>query len=213
MDRIKTNFPNVEIMMCSGGGGRVDYGALSYAHEVWPSDMTDPVRRIFIQWGFSHFVPAIASAAHVTGWGDRPLKFCFDVAMSGRLGMDVDVSALSEDERTFAHWAIETYKSIREVVQLGDLYRLESPYLGRAALMYEYEGRAVLFVYASTGWASQPIVLKGLDADRRYTVRELNRLDGRTSSAPLDGASLLSTGLAIPEMSTFGSHVYEIFPS
>ena len=64
--------------------------------------MTDPDRRIFIQWGFSHFIPALAMANHVTRSGDRPLKFTFDVAMSGRLGMDLDLTHLSETDRRFA---------------------------------------------------------------------------------------------------------------
>ena len=96
MRRLATEHPRVQLMVCSGGGGRVDYGAMRYAHEMWPSDMTDPARRIFIQWGFSHFYPALTVANHVTRWGNRPLKFAFDVAMSGRLGMDVDVEKLSQ---------------------------------------------------------------------------------------------------------------------
>lgn len=63
------------MMLCSGGGGRTDYEALKYFTEFWPSDNTDAVERIFIQWGYSYLFPSKAMAAHVTSWGKQPLKF------------------------------------------------------------------------------------------------------------------------------------------
>lgn len=211
MERVAVKHPEVEIMMCSGGGGRVDYGALRYAHEVWPSDMTDPVRRIFIQWGFSYFIPAIAMAAHVTRWGERPLKFCFDVAMSGRLGMDADVDSLSEGDKVFARKAIATYKGIREVVQFGELHRLESPYEGlRSALMYTHEGRAVVFAYATEGSPAGPLKLRGLVPSQTYRVKEVNLVGEERSLGSLSGDDLMNSGIPIEEMTQFGSHVFEL---
>lgn len=208
MNRVATAQPNVEIMMCSGGGGRVDYGALRFAHELWPSDMTDPVRRIFIQWGYSFFIPAIAMAAHVTRWGERPLKFCFDVAMSGRLGMDVDVDGFTADERDYAKKAVEFYKGIRETIQFGKLHRLESPYEGtRSSLMYTSEEKAVLFIYSSEGHGPKPIRLNGLDLSRNYVVKEVDvTTDGRILGT-FTGHELSSSGLSIAEMPPLSSFV------
>lgn len=213
MERLKAAHPEVEVMMCSGGGGRVDYAALSFAHEVWPSDMTDPCRRIFIQWGFSYFIPAIATAAHVTKWGERPFKFAFDVAMSCRLGMDVDAAKLSPEDHSFAKRAIQAYKQIREVVQMGDLYRLESPYSGpRAALQITLGDRSAVFVYASNGAPSQNLALKSLDPEASYRVREINRMDEEKDLGIICGKDLLTKGLAIGELNAFGSQVFEILP-
>jgi len=206
-DRLAKKHPEVEIMMCSGGGGRVDYGATKYAHELWPSDRTDPVRRIFIQWGFSFFFPAIAICDHVTVTG-RPLKFSFDVAMSGRLGLDIDLDKLSASDRTLATVAIETYKGIRDVVQLGELYRLESPYDGpRSALMYQKGNRAVAFVYSLGDSVAAPLKLKGLDAGRTYRVRVLGETGAETTAS---GADLMKKGLAVPALGQYKSSVYEI---
>ncbi len=171
--RLAEAHPSVELMMCSGGGGRVDYGAMKFAHEYWPSDMTDPARRVFIQWGYSHFFPAIASAAHVTELGNRPLKFAFDVAMSGRLGMDMDVDKLSDADRAYAASAVAAYKEIRGVVQFGDLYRLESPYDGpRSTLQYVLGDSAVVFVYSLGNSPALALDLKGLGAGQ-YRVSEV----------------------------------------
>lgn len=213
MERVKAAHPNVEIMMCSGGGGRVDYAALSFAHEVWPSDMTDPSRRIFIQWGFSYFMPAIATAAHVTKMGERPIKFAFDVAMSGRLGMDVDAEKLTLEEHAFAKKAIQNYKQIREIIQMGDLYRLESPYTGpRASLQLTLNNRSVVFAYATDGAPSQNLSLRALDPEASYQVREINRLDEDRDLGFISGKELLTSGLPIDALGTFGSQVFEVLP-
>ncbi|GAA3956329.1 hypothetical protein GO495_27480 [Chitinophaga oryziterrae] len=38
LKRLRAKYPHLPIMLCSGGGGRVDYGALPYFTEFWPSD-------------------------------------------------------------------------------------------------------------------------------------------------------------------------------
>ena len=69
LDRLRVKYPKMPMMLCSGGGGRVDYGVLKYFTEYWPSDNTEPMERIFIQWEYSYFYPALASSNHVTNWG------------------------------------------------------------------------------------------------------------------------------------------------
>lgn len=211
-DRLAKKHPNVEIMMCSGGGGRVDYGAMKFAHEFWPSDRTDPTKRIFIQWGYSYFFPAIATSNHVTNAGGHSLKFTFDVAMSGRLGMDMDVDKLTPDERAFVKQAIETYKGIRDVVQLGEQYRLESPYDGpRSALMYRNGKRSVAFVYSLGDSKSGPLKLKGLDAAKSYSIKEINLEVGKTGFAgKATGADLMQKGLELPALKPNSSMTLEI---
>ncbi|CAF2055119.1 unnamed protein product [Rotaria magnacalcarata] len=75
LDRLRKKYPSVSIMLCSGGGGRIDYGVLQYFTEFWPSDNTDGLERIFIQWSYSFFFPAISICNHVTDWGKQSLKF------------------------------------------------------------------------------------------------------------------------------------------
>jgi len=68
MDKTVKTFPSTELMLCSGGGGRVDYRALRYFHEFWPSDNTDPIVRVQMQWDYSYFFPVMAMASHFTHW-------------------------------------------------------------------------------------------------------------------------------------------------
>jgi len=182
MHRFRAKYPNVPAMLCSGGGGRVDYGALQYFTEYWPSDNTDPLERIFMQWEYSYFYPAIASSNHVTDWSKVSMKFRTDVAMMGKLGYDVDVSKLDPKDWEFSKHAVATYDSVKDLVWHGDLYRLVNPRENNiASLMFvdDAKSRAVMFTYLITSRFGQtstlaPIKLKGLDANKRYSVREIN---------------------------------------
>ncbi len=188
LDRLRAKYPTLPMMLCSGGGGRVDYGALRYFTEFWPSDNTDGLERVFMQWNYSLLFPAIATCNHVTDWGKQPIKFRTDVAMMGKLGYDIVVSKLTEPELQFSQQALATYDRVKDVIWQGDLFRLASPYLGDvASLAYvsEARDRGVWFSYLVNSrykaGSLAPIKLKGLDPARKYTVRELNVYPGASS--------------------------------
>lgn len=188
LDRVRAKYRKVQMMLCSGGGGRVDYGALKYFNEFWLSDNTDPLERIFIQYEYSYFYPAISHSNHVTDWGKQPLKYRTDVAMMGKLGFDIVVNKLPPQDLKFAQQAVKTYDSIKNVIWHGDLFRLADPHENPlASVMYvnEAQDRAVMFNYLTgnrygNGTLS-PIKLKGLNADKKYTVREINLYPGTPS--------------------------------
>jgi alpha-galactosidase len=189
MEKTAKTFPNTELMLCSGGGGRADYGALKYFHEFWPSDNTDPVRRVLMQWDYSYFFPAMSIASHVTHSGNRPMHFACTVAMSARFGMDLDLAKLPAEDKAICAGAISAYKRIREVTQLGEMYRLERPHdAARGALNFVSPDRAkaVVFVFQLKDEQALPVRPQGLDPARRYTVRELNPLSAR-AAMPQEG--------------------------
>lgn len=190
LERLRAKYPAIPMMLCSGGGGRVDYGALQYFTEYWPSDNTDPVERIFIQWENSYFYPAIASCNHITDWSKLPLKFRTDVAMMGKMGYDIVVDQLNEKDLQFSQQSVTTYKSISDLVWHGDLYRLVNPHQNPiASLMFSNaaKSRAVVFNYLTNtrfmpSASPRPIQLKGLDPLKKYTVKEINLYPGTQSS-------------------------------
>ncbi|MEJ0091693.1 MAG: alpha-galactosidase [Limisphaerales bacterium] len=182
MDKTAKTFPDTELMLCSGGGGRVDYGALKYFNEFWPSDNTDPVTRVSMQWDYSYFFPMMAIASHVTHWGQRPMHFACSVAMSARFGMDLDLTKLSAEDKAVCAGAIAAYKQIREVTALGDLYRVEDPHQGfRGVINFVSpdQARAVLFVFQLADGQKTVARPQGLDAAKRYMIHELNPAPGR----------------------------------
>jgi alpha-galactosidase len=202
MDKTAQTFPKTELMLCSGGGGRVDYGALRYFHEFWPSDNTDPLARVPMQWDYSYFFPPMATASHVTQMGNRPMHFACCVAMSARFGMDLDLLKLSPEDRAICAGAISAYKRIREVTQLGDLYRLERPHEAvRSALNFASSdrSRAVVFVFQLKDGQALPVRPQGLDAAKHYTLREINPAPGRpllpAEGKAMTGADLMRDGI------------------
>ncbi|MBS1664797.1 MAG: alpha-galactosidase [Bacteroidetes bacterium] len=221
LDRLRAKHPSVPMMLCSGGGGRTDYGALKYFTEFWPSDNTDAVERVYIQWGYSYFFPANTIACHVTSWGKEPLKFRTDVAMMGRLGYDLDVSKMKEKELAFSQQALKDYRRLSGTIGQGDLFRLLSPYdRERAALMYvdADKKKAVLFgyvLYPRYGSTWPPVKLQGLDGQKSYRVREINRYPGVhgvlvEDGKKLSGEYLMKVGLNILRADALSSAVIEI---
>ncbi|KAA6303577.1 MAG: Alpha-galactosidase [Candidatus Ordinivivax streblomastigis] len=201
-ETVKAN-PDLQMMLCSAGGARCDYGALRYFHEFWTSDNTNPLRRVFIQWGSSHIFPAKVQGAHVTHMGKQPFKFAFDVAMSGCLGMDANPVTMSEKDRAITKRAVEVYKAkIRPVVQLGDIYRLVSPYkTSRSVVSYVSEARdkAVVFVYqVKNETQGVTIALQGLQPGKQYKVEEVN-IDAPASAACAENGKTLSSKTLMEE--------------
>jgi alpha-galactosidase len=219
MDKVVKNFPNTELMLCSGGGGRVDYGALKHFHEFWPSDNTDPTMRVPMQWDYSYFFPSMAIASHVTHWGKRPMHFACSVAMSARFGMDLDLTKLSTEDKAACAGAIDAYKQIRDVTQLGDLYRLEDPHQNyRGALNYVSDDRtkAVVFVFQLKEGPDAPVYPQGLDPDKSYTVHELNPAPGREALSlegkTFTGAELMHDGITPSCANAVEASVIELAP-
>jgi len=222
LERLRQKFPHLPVMLCSGGGGRVDYGALRYFTEFWASDDTDPVERVYIQWGYSYFFPSFAICNHITSWGKQSLKFRTDVAMMGKIGYDIQVNGLTEKELKFSQDAIANYKRLSDVIWHGDLYRLVSPYdENRAVLMYvnSSKNKAVLFAYtlnARFGEKFNQVRLQGLDPAKTYKIQEINiSSDGRRFGPSENGKSytgdyLLKIGLNVGSGAALTSSVYEI---
>ncbi len=214
LDRIRAKYPDVTIQACASGGGRANYGVLPWFDEFWVSDNTDALQRVYMQWGTSYFFPAIAMASHISAAPNHqtfrtiPLKYRIDVAMSGRLGMEIQPKNMTDEEIAMCRKAIAEYKEIRPIVQFGDIYRLLSPYdkKGAASLMYvtPEKDKAVYYWWKTETFANQQlprVVMAGLDPDKNYKVHELNRIDNKPLSyegKSFSGKFLMSNGLEMP---------------
>lgn len=222
LQRVRAKYPSLPMMLCSGGGGRADYETLKYFTEFWPSDNTDPFERIFIQWGYSYFFPSKTLSAHITSMGKQSLKYKTDVAMMGRMGYDIRVNNFTPQELQFSNDAVKTYKRISPVIWQGDQYRLVSPYeANRAAVMYvsEDKSKAIVFNY-NMNTRRQDIFgrvpLQGLDAGKKYRLKEINLFPETRSNQPdndkvLTGKYLMSVGLNLsPRQAPLTSNVYEL---
>ena len=221
MRRVKENYPNVPMMLCSGGGARCDYEALKYFTEFWCSDNTDPVERVYIQWGFSQFFPAKAMCAHVTSWNkNTSVKFRTDVASMCKLGFDIGLKDMSADELEYCQDAVANWKRLQPAIMDGEQYRLVSPYKSNhMAVNYvsQDKGKAVLFaydVYPRFQEKLMAVKLQGLDPHKMYRVEEINLMPGVESTLKANGKVysgdyLMKVGLDVLGFAATQSHVVE----
>lgn len=202
LETITSKYPNVLFESCSGGGGRFDPGMLYYMPQVWTSDNTDAIERLKIQFGTSIVYPNVSMGCHVSAVPNHqvsritPLQTRGIVAMSGNFGYELDITALSFNDKEIIKNQIETYKSIQATIQFGTLHRLLSPFESNiVAWMYVAKDNSQVVVnlvkqFAEPNESFKSLKLQGLDADAIYEIVGENIY--------LGGDELMYLGLNIP---------------
>ncbi len=222
LDRIKAKYPDLPMMLCAGGGGRSDYEALKYFTEFWPSDNTDPIERLFIQWGYSQVFPSKTLCAHVTTWNrETSIKFRTDVAMMCKLGFDIKLEDMNQNEHLYCDQAVKNYNRLKPVILEGDMYRLVSPYgSNHTSSMFVGKDKKTAAVFAfdiHPRYAEKtlPVRLQGLDINKMYRVKEINMMPGSNSSFKgndqvFSGEYLMNVGLDLFTTQQLNSRLIEI---
>lgn len=199
--KLRELHPEVEIEACASGGGRIDYGAMRYFDEYWPSDNTDPLDRLFIQESYSLTYPIKYMRSWLTddfklNRRAVPLKFRMHVSMCGSLGIGSDLNSADEEKLAQIKGYVEDYKRVRTTVQFGRLYRLMSLRRDELhAVQYVHGDKSVLFVFSDHqryGKKFHYVKLKGLEPSAlyRYEVKGVERIKS--------GAYLTNAGIEIP---------------
>ena len=215
MERLVTEYPDILLESCSGGGARFDPGMLYYSPQIWASDNTDAKERLRIQYGASLFMPPAAIGAHVSVCPNHatgritPFETRANTAMFGTFGYELNVVQLSEEEKAAIPGQIARYHSISHLIRDGLLYRLGNPFRpsGYAArLNADYDAwifvspdkTEAVFTYvqitAEANMKSRRITLAGLEPERIYRFS----LSGR--EAEKTGAYLMQCGILIPNL-------------
>jgi alpha-galactosidase len=179
--RLRERYPLVEIESCASGGARADFGILEHTCRVWPSDSNDAHERVRIQRGLSYFLPPIVIGSHVgppTGHqtGRRlSLPFRCAVALTGHMGMEIDLRGLSSEELSTLKCWTARYKQHRILLHSGAVRRLQTddPAIYAHAVISEDRERFLLFVFftdTTLNSVQGPVRITGLDPDRVYEL-------------------------------------------
>lgn len=213
-ERLVTDFPELLLENCSGGGGRFDPGMLYYSPQIWTSDNTDAVERLAIQEGTALVYPLSAMGAHVSVCPNHivhrttPFETRAEVAMAGTFGYELDITKLSEEEKEAVKQQTEAYHRYYPLLNEGDYYRLLSGGKEKKAdsfmVVSKDKAKALLFyvrILAAPNEKGRFLRLKGLDAERKYQINGVS----------YTGAVLMNAGVLIPGgMTDFTSMVLEI---
>lgn len=184
LKRLTEEFPEVLIEGCSGGGGRFDCGMLYYMPQIWTSDNTDGVSRLFIQTGTSLVFPPSTMGAHVSAIPNHqvgrntPLEFRKNAAMAGVFGYELDLGKMSVAEQTQVKEQVAFYKKYRQLLQFGNFYRLKSPFDGNDCawlFLDEEKNKGLLFYFRILSISEEPVEtlkIPYLAKDAFYQVKD-----------------------------------------
>ena len=129
-ERLVTEFPELLLENCSGGGARFDPGMLYYSPQIWCSDDTDAVERLSIQAGTAMVYPLSTMGAHVadcpnhTVGRNTPFETRGYVALAGTFGYELDVTKIPEADRAMIPAQTAMYHKYNDLVREGDYYRI-----------------------------------------------------------------------------------------
>lgn len=131
-ERLVTEFPDLLLENCSGGGARFDPGMLYYSPQIWCSDDTDAIERLMIQEGTSLIYPLSTMGAHVSDCPNHavgrvtPFETRGHVALAGTFGYELDVTKIPEEDRKMIPEQTKMYHKYHELIREGDYYRIAS---------------------------------------------------------------------------------------
>ena len=178
-------YPNVMFHGCASGGGRFDLGALYYYPELWTSDNTDPIARLYIQYGTSMLYPLTTMGSHVSDKATASYKTKADIALFGTYGFELDPNILSHKEKNDLLEANKIFdKYHKEVISDGDLYRVSSPFTDGCLhinCVSKDKSIAIVLFVSLNDIDSAHITLKGLDKNKKY----INSFDYKSYSSEL----------------------------
>ncbi len=204
LETLTSKFPDILFEGCSGGGGRFDPGMLYYFPQIWTSDDSDAVERLYIQEGTSMVYPFSAMGAHVSAVPNHQvgrvtdIDMRGDVAKPGQFGYELDLATLTEDEIEKVKEQIKFYKKYDEVFHKGDVYRLKSAFSSNVVaweFISEDKETVILCLYRvlkRPEEKSSYVKFKGLDDTALYSDGEREFSGGFLSNVGLDALRILS---------------------
>lgn len=150
-ENLTSKFPEILFEGCASGGGRFDLGMLYYTPQIWCSDETDPIQRLFIQYGTSYVYPCVTMGAHISKNPIASYKTKAEIALFGTYGFEFDPRKIDEKEIQEIRKINELFHRYhREVIGEGDLYRIYNPfvsnYMAQICVSKNREHAILLFV-------------------------------------------------------------------
>ncbi len=201
-ERLITEFPNLLLENCSGGGARFDPGMLYYSPQIWCSDDTDAIERLKIQEGTALIYPLSTMGAHVSDCPNHtvgritPFATRGNVALAGTFGYELDVTRIPKEDRDAISGQVALYHKYNDLVRNGDYYRIASYSENKYYDCYEVVAKdksEALITFVSVlnrpNYHSRRITIPGLFADRSYRIEGEDRV--------YSGDTLMNAGLII----------------
>lgn len=174
ISRLIKRYPNIMFEGCASGGGRFDLGTLFYCPQIWASDESDPIQRIYIQYNTSLGYPLSTIGSHINAHKITSYKTKGHIALFGTFGYEMNPNLLNENEINELKEVSNIYKKYHlDVIENGDLYHLISPnetnYICLQCVSKSKDKSLVLFMNKlKESDQSRFVKLRGLDKNKYY---------------------------------------------
>lgn len=174
LERLTKRYPNIMFEGCASGGGRFDLGTLYYCPQIWCSDESDPIQRIFIQYNTSLGYPLSTIGAHANANPITPYLTKASLALFGTYGYEMNPNKLNDKDIEELLTIADIYKKYHQrVIQLGDLYHILSPnetnFICLESVSKDQNDALVLVMnLLKEGDSYRFIKLRGLDPEAYY---------------------------------------------
>lgn len=221
LDDLRDRYPGLEIETCAGGGGRIDLGILERTDRVWASDCIDALERQQIQRYTQLLLPPELIGTHIgsptahTTHRTLNMGLRGGTAIWGHMGIEWDLSKVTDADRTaVAEW-VALHKDIRELLHTGRVVVGDHPdpaiwVNGVVSADGADSVFGIVTVERSLTWPPGRVRLPGLDPDRHYRLSPLYPADVYpeashvpewwTKGVRLSGRLLDHVGVQIPSM-------------
>lgn len=182
---LKEAHPHLIFENSASGGKRTDLGMLTFSGRMHRSDNQDPLDAVSMFETMSYFIPpkfhggACFVSNAFSGWFNSrrtPIQIQGFMGMMSSLSVSLGLQEVDSKTLSEIKWVIALAKKVREVVQMGELYRLVSV-LDNPYGVYQYVSRdaaqSVVFIMGQhMHFAQLPdrLCLKALEPEAQYRV-------------------------------------------
>lgn len=132
MHRIFDPRPEILLESCASGGNRFDLGMMTISPQIWASDNTDPMERLYTQKGLSYFYPQstmgchVSASPHMQTMRHSEMETRANVAFFGNLGYELDLDHVTYENKKKIREQIKFYKQYQRIFQFGTFYRYDT---------------------------------------------------------------------------------------
>lgn len=172
--KLTQRYPDILFEGCASGGGRFDLGTLFYYPQIWASDDTDPIQRMYIQYNTSLGYPLSTIGSHASANPITSYKTKALLALFGTYGYEMNPNKLNEKEISELSEVASIYKKYHhEVIANGTLYHLSSPQDSNAMSMCSVskDKSKALVIYMNLlkeYKKTRFLKLRGLEKNKKY---------------------------------------------
>lgn len=219
IDRLRADFPDVEIESCASGGGRIDFGILARTQRVWLSDSNDALERLKMQHNAALFLPSAVTGSHVgprhchTSGRTLDIEFRAWVAAQRHMGFEMDPRELTDHEAEVLADVTAWWKANRDWMYTADILRLDASDPSVIAEQQQARDGSQFVVFAgkaatSNQIAPRPLRMTRLEPAARYEISLRNRASAtglsrgtlaiKDGPVILTGAALMQNGVTLP---------------